>query len=285
MSKPTQCLTPIVLKARPDKFRLDKQGMTDQFPCGKCPPCLRKRQAGWLFRLKQEQLISKNASFITLTYDDEHLPKTEQGIPTLNRKHPQLFIKRLRKIVETYFPQTEKIRYYLCGEYGSITARPHYHAIIFNLPQEYLNHPELLTRDWQMGNTMTCACNDATMTYVTKYIMKTMYHENDKTDPRQKEFSNISKGIGGSYLSKATRSYYKVHLLPYLTVEDGERRTMPRYYKEKLYTEAERKKINKKTEQYMLDNPEFNSEKHRQDYTKNEFVKMEQANKLNRHKI
>jgi hypothetical protein len=65
---------------------------------------------------------NQTACFITLTYDDRNLPNDH----SLNKKHFQNFLKRFRKAIH---PQ--KIRYFMCGEYGDDTWRPHYHAIIF----------------------------------------------------------------------------------------------------------------------------------------------------------
>ena len=60
-------------------------------------------------------------SFVTLTYDDDHLPEYN----SLNYKHFQDFMKRLRK-------SHNRVRFYMCGEYGEDFSRPHYHALLFN---------------------------------------------------------------------------------------------------------------------------------------------------------
>ena len=57
-------------------------------------------------------------SFVTLTYDDDHLPEYN----SLNYKHFQDFMKRLRK-------SHNGVRFYMCGEYGEDFSRPHYHAL------------------------------------------------------------------------------------------------------------------------------------------------------------
>ena len=59
--------------------------------------------------------------FVTLTYDDDHLPEYN----SLNYKHFQDFMKRLRK-------SHSGVRFYMCGEYGEDFSRPHYHALLFN---------------------------------------------------------------------------------------------------------------------------------------------------------
>lgn len=92
--------------------------------CGKCTGCRTENARQWALRIKHEASLHQNNSFITLTYNEEHLP--ENG--TLVLKHFQDFMKRLRKKLSPKI-----IRFYHCGEYGTRgTKRPHYHAIIFN---------------------------------------------------------------------------------------------------------------------------------------------------------
>ena len=95
-------------------------------PCGACLGCRIDKSREWAIRCTHELSypapgIAMQAAFITLTYDNEHLP--EGG--TLEHKHFQDFMKRLRK------KTGEKLSYLMCGEYGDKTRRPHYHAVIF----------------------------------------------------------------------------------------------------------------------------------------------------------
>ena len=123
------CLTPINLKKETWIQKLKDMYYMQQVPCGRCLECLKDRVNSWFFRLYNEQKNAKTALFITLTYDDEHLSYTDNGSMCLNYKDTQLFWKRLRKAQPKGDP---KIRYFLVGEYGSKTHRPHYHAILFN---------------------------------------------------------------------------------------------------------------------------------------------------------
>ena len=119
----TRCITPFYKKLE------IVNGVTTgyvPFPCGKCPPCLRRRVSGWSFRLVKQGEQACSALFVTLTYDDEKVPKTASGLMTLQKSDLQKFFKRLRK--KTH----EKISYYAVGEYGDKTQRPHYHIILFN---------------------------------------------------------------------------------------------------------------------------------------------------------
>lgn len=87
-----------------------------------------------------ELMYHEQACFITLTYDDFHIPRRFYGDPrsgsalpcyTLCLRDVQLFFKRLRKA----FPAAV-IRYFGCGEYGSRTFRPHYHFVLFGIDFE-----------------------------------------------------------------------------------------------------------------------------------------------------
>ena len=97
-------------------------------PCRTCLGCRIDYSREWANRMCLEMLCSGQACFITLTYNNSSLPLTKDLIPTLCKRDWQLFMKRLRKA----FPD-RKLRFYMCGEYGSHTLRPHYHAIIFGL--------------------------------------------------------------------------------------------------------------------------------------------------------
>ncbi len=107
-----------------------------EVPCGKCIGCRLEYSRQWANRLMLELQYNDSAYFVTLTYNDEHVPTSfYEGdfgdvYPslTLNKRDFQLFMKRLRKAFSN-----DEIRFYAAGEYGTNTMRPHYHAIIFGL--------------------------------------------------------------------------------------------------------------------------------------------------------
>lgn len=177
------CVKAIVLKS--DTASSTTGQLTRTVPCGKCPECAKARVNSWLFRIQKELEDSSNPLFITLTYDETHVPKTPNGLLTLDKTDVQKFFKRLRK---RYAKQSDKqIRYYAVGEYGSNTKRPHYHAILFNL-----DDPDLVHLAWGLGFTYTPMVRNGAINYVLKYISK------PKTPPlpgddRLKEFSLMSK--------------------------------------------------------------------------------------------
>lgn len=106
----------------------ESAGEKMEVACGQCLGCRLDRSRMWAARILHEAQYweEKGSSncFITLTYDDEHLPNDG----SLRKKDFQKFMKRLRK---HFAPR--KIRYYQVGEYGEELNRPHYHACLFNL--------------------------------------------------------------------------------------------------------------------------------------------------------
>ena len=62
-------------------------------PCRQCTGCRTEYARQWAMRLVLEEELWDNNIFITLTYDNEHLPEHN----TLVKKDFQLFMKRLRK--------------------------------------------------------------------------------------------------------------------------------------------------------------------------------------------
>ena len=132
-------------------------------PCGQCTGCRLRKRKDWATRMELEAYSQskENIWFITLTYDDDHVPTQDTvtgeiykgGIniwkgtserprttQTLSVEDTQLFIKRLRKAVK------EPLRYFLAGEYGDNTARPHYHMILYGWHPDDLKPIHKLSR-------------------------------------------------------------------------------------------------------------------------------------------
>lgn len=88
-----------------------------------------------------ESTLYKNNYFITLTYDDDHVPYKYVGdengeaikINELIRRDLTLFLKKLRIDYQRKNNHIG-IRYYASGEYGDRTYRPHFHILLFNCP-------------------------------------------------------------------------------------------------------------------------------------------------------
>jgi len=144
-----------------------------KLPCGQCVGCRLERSRQWAVRCMHEAQMHDANCFITLTYDNNHLP--EGG--TLVKSDFQKFFKRLRKKLGL------PIRYYYCGEYGDKLGRPHYHAIIFgyDFPDQQLFSKgpggELFTSRelescWKLGFSTIGKCTFESAAYVARYVMK-----------------------------------------------------------------------------------------------------------------
>lgn len=229
-----QCISPFTKKD-------NKNGMAT-FPCGVCVNCLKRRASGWSFRLTRHWRDQQRSLFVTLTYDTSSVPITNRGFKTLHKKHPTDFFKRLRDYASRN-PEYKhlKISYYLCGEYGKKGVRPHYHAIIFNA-----DHRDI-EKAWRFGSIHIGNVTEASIGYTLKYMYKERIIPVHRNDDRVPEFSRMSKGIGKNYLTEAMKNY---HLTDYrnrmfITLPGGNKIAMPRYYKDKLYTDYQREQIGK----------------------------------------
>lgn len=177
-------------------------------PCGKCLQCRLDHSHQWADRLALEFSRCHRAVFVTLTYNNDHVPRSEKGFLTLSSRDCQLFFKRLRK----RFPD-RRIRYLLCGEYGSRTFRPHYHAIIFNLSicdfpdLQYKNSNELgnpfftssvFESIWSNGFCLLSDVSWNTFAYVARYTAKKYMASSMQLFDRRSPFilSSRSPGIG-----------------------------------------------------------------------------------------
>lgn len=158
------------------------------FGCGQCLPCRINRRRIWTLRMMLEFMVQQKGLFITLTYDDEHLPHSPSGRPTLVKKDYQDFMKRFRKAI---YPLT--VRFFACGEYGSKTERPHYHAIIFGVGEDCSQH---VADSWHAGMVAVGSCTFESIQYVAGYCLKKLVNEKQDTEDRQKEFILTSRRPG-----------------------------------------------------------------------------------------
>lgn len=227
-------------------------------PCNKCIACRARIRRQWVFRLKQESYDAKTVKFLTFTYETP--PKSQNGLDTLHNPDMINFVKKLRKKV--YQEHGTKFRYYNVGEYGGRFGRPHYHSIIFNLPENYINpkwnkkeeiwqYPEL-TSVWEHGYVDVADATPASMAYVAGYCMDKLtarqrsefYHLDTGEivkDDRSQERNMMSKGIGKGWLTPEIIKHFRKNCIPYITEPNGYRLPIPRYYRDKIFNTPELK--------------------------------------------
>ncbi len=160
-------------------------------PCRGCVSCAKVRAMTLAVQMGCElQTTIGDSQFVTLTYSTEYLPPGH----TLNKKHAQLFIMRLRKWLKKKYSSL-KIRYKLVGEYGENSFRPHYHLAIFGLPNfddqiisdknysdtHKLYESETLTKLWGMGNVIYNHLTSESCLYIAQHSDKKINREIDYT--------------------------------------------------------------------------------------------------------
>jgi hypothetical protein len=157
-----------------------------------------------------ESTQHKQQCFLTLTYDEENHPKDG----SLNIRDYQLFLKRLRQKFRN------KLRYYIVGEYGTRTDRPHYHAALFgvSVPESallekskcdqlnyYSSQAKKVLRAWDKGNVHVGQVTVQSMAYTCSHITKSTHKANDpRLDGRAPEFHRMSlrPAIGSAAITK-----------------------------------------------------------------------------------
>lgn len=221
--------------------------------CGQCRGCRRDYAKQWAIRCLHEASQFKNNCFITLTFNEKHL--NSKG--TLVKRDFQLFMKRLRKAYDGLEPVTDRkgkthypIRYYHCGEYGSIYGRPHHHACIFNFtftdkilwkeegPTKLYRSPSLehLWRHPDTGDSLGYSTiGDVTYhsaCYVAGYISKKITGNKapDHYQGRLPEYCTMSRrpGIGQAWFDKYSSDIVRNE--GSLVLPGGFHHKTPKYY-------------------------------------------------------
>lgn len=169
---------------------------------------------------------------------------TETGLQTLDKRDYQLFMKKLRKFNKDY--TEEPIRYYSVGEYGTETCRPHYHSIIFNLAPESV---VTIYKHWNKGIVHVGSVTGASIHYVTKYVINRHGDFHDRQLPFSL-ISNRSGGIGKNYVD-SNKKWHKRNKALYV-VNSGHKQRIPRFYKDKIFTELERQVLAKLNEGKLI---------------------------------
>lgn len=223
-------------------------------PCGQCIGCRLERSRQWAIRCVHEASQHKRNAFITLTYDDEHLPASR----SLCYRDFQLFMKRLRK-------RFGKVRFYMCGEYGDQFDRPHFHACLFGVDfddklrygggasKAPLFRSAVLSSLWDKGFASVGEVNFESAAYCARYVMKKVNGDGqikhyEFIDPatgevhaREPEFCHMSlkPGIGAVWLDKFASDVYPHGMVVSKSVEVRPPSYYDRWFKEKFPDEYE----------------------------------------------
>ena len=216
-----------------------------EIPCGQCIECKLNYSREWATRamLEKKYHNPNECFFITLTYNDEHIPfheviDTETGESivgmSLNKKDLQDFWKRVRKKFSN-----AKIKYINAGEYGGETLRPHYHAIVYGLPlntslfkkigmsptnEPYWQSPEL-DKLWGKGFVTIGELTWQSAAYVARYTLKKAKGSTPEllqAMGKKPEFVSMSQGIGKEYFEENMKNIYETDSVPVINTKTGQ---------------------------------------------------------------
>lgn len=235
-------------------------------PCGKCVNCFQNRRASWTIRMLEELKDARTSKFVTITYNDNTIPLIEVDgkiYKTLDKEAIRAYLKRLKIKVDRWYDSRgddslEKalrrpVKYFLVGEYGPKTFRPHYHVIFYNLPK---NFNKWLLDAWYVksGDNKIAAgfvhvgeVTQASIHYTTKYILDGLLTTGNFSSLKnskgewivEKPFNLISNGIGADYVKKMA-NYHNRTENSFYTFQGGKRKALPRYYKDKIFNEYQK---------------------------------------------
>lgn len=260
-----QCTSPLTayqLEGGGVTFVRARGGDEILLPCGRCISCRIHHSQMWALRCSHEAKCHEQSAFVTLTYDDKHLPAGQTLVPD----HFRLFMRRVRKRFRPV-----KVRFFGCGEYGDDDdmrhrlqyggnlGRPHYHILLFGVSfsdgvqlskkgNNVLYTSKLLSSLWPHGSSSFGAVTPESAGYVARYSLKKINGEmadahylaprpfcdadtGEFFTHRRSEFLRMSRrpGVGALWFQR----FYKDYIDGYCVV-DGRRVPVPRYYKSKL---------------------------------------------------
>lgn len=187
-SKTLLCLHPMYM-SRQDIF----------VPCRRCALCVKAYKRDWALRLSLESAEqarqNKFSLFCTLTFDDDNCP-FELSVDII-----QKFFKRLRKCYTL-----DKFLYFAGAEYGSRSARPHYHIIFLGV-SDPLFFEVSVRRSWKKGFISISCLNYNRSAYALNYSLKKMMTKNNQLPSKFYQMSyedrvNFVSEFAPEYLDK-----------------------------------------------------------------------------------
>lgn len=224
-------------------------------PCGQCIECrlTYAMDRATLCMLEKKYYPEEQCWFLTMTYDDLHIQTGQtvdtetgqifEGI-TLKKEDIQNFWKRVRNHYKK--KMNKPLKYIDCGEYGSKTGRPHYHAIVFGLPLEMdqlhfyknndmgdrmFNHDQL-SAIWKKGHVIVARVTIESCQYVARYNLKKTLENIDNwwygAQGKLKEFTTCSRKIGYQYFEEHWKEIYETDTVP--VTKNGKLLKPPRIY-------------------------------------------------------
>lgn len=129
----------------------DAESMFVTVPCGHCHECIQMKQSS-LSQRTQMLALDYHLFFVTLTYDNKHLPKLHTssgvGLNYAEKCHIQDMFKRFRNWNTFERP----FKYIAVSEYGGNNHRPHWHLIFALKREEGDNYMTIINLEEKISN-------------------------------------------------------------------------------------------------------------------------------------
>lgn len=208
---------------------LDSRCQEITLPCGQCIGCREAKSKEWAIRCLHEASLHDENCFLTLTYNENPY--------SLNVEDIQLFMKRLRWSIAP-----KKVRFFQCGEYGTLNGRPHHHVLLFGYDfpdKKFLTHSvggdiyvsERLADLWPHGFVSIGDVSFESAAYVARYVMKKVNGDiaDEHYQGRKPEYITMSRrpGIAADWIKRYSGDVYPKD---YITYQSGLKVKPPRYY-------------------------------------------------------
>lgn len=235
-------------------------------PCGHCMSCRLARAKEWSNRCLMEMQYHEQSLFLTLTYDDEHLPggsifvsdeetgEIKAEVHSLVKKDLTDFIKRLRYVYDG------ELRYLACGEYGSKSYRPHFHLIVFGLNLNDLNilkrnfqgdlyyTSPTISKIWKHGFHTIGEVTSESAGYVARYTTKKLLGKDGKLYDKYNIVPpfltmSLKPGIGYNFYLDNKEKIYEFDNFIISTNRGSQNCSVPRYFRKCMEREEPQRYI------------------------------------------
>lgn len=231
------CKKEVLIGSAPHKVVDGHVFLTDpvEIPCGVCVGCRIDRAKEWKIRNCLELQEYPECYFVTLTYDDRHLPRLQDGRSVLVKKDFQNFLKRLRNSIGF-------VRYFACGEYGDLTKRAHFHALLYcHLEDLQLYNVRQWTsgtiaKAWKFGQHVIESVEPGNIAYVAGYCEKKFKAEYEDFPVKPFLMMSTKPAIGLTYFLKRFPRFEKdMHVYGvFSSQKKGGSATVPKAFRRRL---------------------------------------------------
>lgn len=218
--------------------------LTIMIPCGKCMECHKTKGRQWATRLIHEIKDDPGAVMVTLTFNTEHLATLtsiamEKGYTwgyALDNAVAKLAVRRFYdRWRKAYGGRT--LKHWLITELGKGEhEHMHLHGLVWT------DHPKDIADTWGYGFVhIGKYVSQRTINYMMKYFLKL-----DDKHPNYKPIVLTSPGIGKGYIGSELakfNGYNGKETKQFYVDRYGAKRTIPKYFRDKIYTEEQRERL------------------------------------------